>query len=240
MEFDKDAHTDHISQDFNDELEAIKSHLMTMGGIVEKQISDSLEALIKGNAALAERAQEVDKQVNRWEVTIDELCARIIARRQPAASDLRMIIAISKATHDLERIGDEATRIAKHAEFLAKEGESPAGYAETRHIGTLVGEMLGNALTAFARYDTDKAYEVAQRDKEVDEEYKSAMRSLVTYMMEDPRSISRVLNVIWVLRSLERIGDHSRNISQHLIYLVKGVNVSHSSLKQMKKTLDGS
>ncbi len=239
MDFNKDAHTDHISQEFNDELEAIKSHLMTMGGLVEKQLSDGIEALINGNMELAERAQETDKQTNQWEMTIDELCTRIIARRQPAASDLRMIVAISKATSDLERIGDEAARIAKHAEMIGKEGESSFGYAETRHIGTLIRDMLTSALTAFARYDTDLALDVVKKDKQVDDEYKTAMRSLVTYMMEDPRSISRTLNIIWVLRSLERIGDHSRNICQHLIYLVKGINVSHSSLKQIKKTLNG-
>ena len=149
-------------------------------------------------------------------------------------------MAISKAPNDLERIGDEAARIARHAENLVQEGESPFGYAETRHIGALIREMLNSALTAFARYDTELAYQVVKKDKQVDDEYKSAMRALVTYMMEDPRSISRTLNIIWVLRSLERIGDHSRNICQHLIYLVKGINVSHSSLKQIKKTLSDS
>lgn len=237
MEFDKDAHSDHISEEFNSELEALKTNLMTMGGLVEKQVSDAINGLLGGNAEMATRAVEADAQTNQWDIEIDELCTRIIARRQPTAGDLRMVIAINKASADLERIGDEATRIGKHAEMLLAEGESPAGYAETRHIGVLVRDMLNNSLTAFARYDTELAYQVAKKDREVDEEYTSAMRSLVTYMMEDPRSISRVLNIIWVLRSLERMGDHSRNICQHLIYLVKGVNVSHSSLKQMKKTI---
>lgn len=237
MEFDKDGHTDHISQEFNEELEALKTHLMTMGGLVEKQVSDAINGLLGGDGDLATRAVEADMQTNQWDLDIDELCTRIIARRQPAAGDLRMVIAINKASADLERVGDEAARIGKHAAMLLKEGESPAGYAETRHIGVLVREMLNNALTAFARYDTELAYKVAKKDREVDEEYTSAMRSLVTYMMEDPRSISRILNIIWVLRSLERIGDHSRNICQHLIYLVKGVNVSHSTLKQMKQTI---
>ncbi|MCW8884760.1 MAG: phosphate signaling complex protein PhoU [Motiliproteus sp.] len=237
MEYNKDAHSDHISQKFNEELETMKSHLMTMGGLVEKQVKDSIESLIDGNSELAERAQATDTQTNEWEMTIDDLCTTVIARRQPAASDLRMIVAISKASNDLERIGDEAARIAKHAELLVSEGESPFGYAETRHIGNLVREMLNNALTAFARYDVELAYQVAKKDRQVDDEYKTAMRSLVTYMMEDPRSISRILNIIWVIRSLERIGDHSRNICQHLIYLVKGVNVSHSSLKQIEKTI---
>ncbi len=238
MQFDKDAHSDHISKQFNEELEEIKSHLMSMGGMVEKQLSDALEALIEGNTDLAERARKNDEQTNRMEVDIDEQCTRIIARRQPAASDLRLIIAISKAVNDLERIGDEAARIARHAIMLAEEGQSPRGYTETRHIGNLIRGMLSNALTAFARYDTELAFKVAQEDAAVDQEYKSAMRALVTYMMEDPRHISRVLNIIWVLRSLERIGDHTRNLAQHLIYLVKGINVSHSSLKQIQKTLE--
>ena len=237
MEFDKDAHMDHISRRFNEELEGIKSQLMTMGGIVEKQLSDAVTALLDGDAELAKRARQADKQINAWEVEIEEQCTQIIARRQPTASDLRLIMAVSRAVNDLERIGDEAARIATHAAKLVDEGEPPRGYSETRHISGLIREMLNNSLTAFARYDTDLAYKVAKMDREVDEEYKSAMRSLATYMMEDPRSISRILNIIWVLRSLERIGDHSRNVCQHLIYLVKGINVSHASLKEMKETL---
>ncbi|WP_207060706.1 phosphate signaling complex protein PhoU [Motiliproteus sp. SC1-56] len=237
MEFQKDAHTDHISRQFNEELEGIKSHLMTMGGIVEKQLQDAVTALLDGDSELAERARQSDKLINAWEVEIEEQCTQIIARRQPAASDLRLIMAVSRAVNDLERVGDEAARIAQQAAKLAAEGESPRGYSETRHISGLIREMLNGSLTAFARYDTDLAYKVAKMDRDVDDEYKSAMRALATYMMEDPRSISRILNIIWVLRSLERIGDHARNICQHLIYLVKGINVSHASLKEIKATL---
>ncbi len=239
MAFNKDAHTAHISQQFNAELEAIKSHLMTMGGIAETQLHQALDALVEGDAVLAERALKADEQVNAWDIEIEEQCTRIIARRQPAASDLRMIVAISRAVNDLERIGDESSGIARHAIELANEGELPRGNNEIRQIGSLIREMVSETLTAFARYDIDMAYKVVKKDRDVDEAYKTAMRSLITYMMEDPRSISRVLNVIWVLRSLERIGDLSRNISQHLIYLVKGVNVSHSSLKEIKKTVKG-
>ncbi len=237
MEFDKDGHSDHISQEFNEELESLKTNLMTMGGLVEKQISDAMNGLLGGNVELASQAVNLDTQTNDWDIVIDELCVKIIARRQPTAGDLRMVIAVNKASADLERIGDEAAKIGRHAVMLVNEGESPAGYAETRHISVLVRDMLNNALTAFARYDTELAYKVAKKDREVDEEYTSAMRSLATYMMEDPRSITRVMNIIWVLRSLERIGDHSQNICQHLIYLVKGVNVSHSSMKEIKKTI---
>lgn len=236
MEFDKDSHTDHISGEFNQELESLKTNLMTMGGLVEKQIADAMNGLLNGNADLANQAVTSDIHTNQWDLDIDELCAKIIARRQPTASDLRMVIAVNKASSDLERIGDEASKIGRHAEMLVAEEDSlpSAGYAETRHISVLVREMLNNSLTAFARYDTELAYQVAKKDREVDQEYTSAMRSLATYMMEDPRSITRVMNIIWVLRSLERIGDHSQNICQHLIYLVKGVNVSHSSMKEIK------
>lgn len=237
MVFDKEAHGDHISQQFNDELEAIKNHLMTMGGIVETQLNCALDALLEGDEELAQQALKSDDAINDWEIEIEEQCTRIIARRQPAASDLRMIVAISRAVKDLERIGDEAAGIAKHAISLVEEGESPRGYSDIRQIGALIREMVNGTLTAFARYDVKMAYKVAKKDRDVNDAYKSAIRTLMTYMMEDPRSISRVMNVIWVLRSLERIGDLSRNISQHLVYLVKGVNVSHSSLKEIKKTI---
>lgn len=237
MAFDKDAHTDHISQQFNEELETIKSHLMTMGGVAETQLNQALDALIEGDSGLAQRALKADDQINDWEIAIEEQCTRIIARRQPAASDLRMIVAISRAVSDLELIGDESAGIAKHAMALLEEDTSQRAFNEIRQIGDLVRDMVSQTLTAFARYDIDMAYKVAKKEKNVDEAFQTAMRSLVTYMMEDPRSISRVLNVIWVLRSLERIGDLSRNISHHLIYLVKGVNVSHSSLKEIKKAV---
>ncbi|MFT5720343.1 MAG: phosphate transport system protein [Motiliproteus sp.] len=239
MAFNKDAHTDHISQQFNAELEAIKSHLMTMGGIAETQLNQALDALVEGDVEMAGRALKADEQVNAWDIEIEEQCTRIIARRQPAAGDLRMIIAISRAVNDLERIGDESSGIARYAIELANEGDAPRGFNEIRQLGSLIREMLSETLTAFARYDIDMAYRVVKKDRDVDDVYKTAMRSLITYMMEDPRSISRVLNVIWVLRSLERIGDLSRNISQHLIFLVKGVNVSHSSLKEIKQTVKG-
>ena len=163
----------------------------------------------------------------------------MLARRQPAASDLRLIISISKSVIDLERIGDESTKIAKRAILLSEEGEAPKGYVEIRHIGDQVRKMVQDALDAFARFDADLALAVAQHDKTVDREYKTALRELVTYMMEDPRSISRVLNVIWALRSLERIGDHARNIAELVIYLVRGTDVRHIGLTRMREEVEG-
>jgi phosphate transport system protein len=235
----KDNLTQHISQQFNAELEEVRSHLLAMGGLVEKQVNDAVTALIEADSGLAQQVREIDEQINQMERNIDEGCVRILARRQPAASDLRLIISISKSVIDLERIGDESTKIAKRAILLTEEGESPRGYVEVRHIGDQVRKMVQDALDAFARFDADLALAVAQHDKIVDREYKTALRELVTYMMEDPRSITRVLNVIWVLRSLERIGDHARNIAELVIYLVRGTDVRHIGLTRMREEVEG-
>ena len=231
---DKDTHSDHISRQFNVELDEIKSHMLEMGGHVEKQISDAISALIEGDTGVAERVRDDDRKINQMEVSIDEECTRILARRQPAASDLRLVIAISKVVNDLERIGDEAGKIAKQAISLTESGKSsPHGYKEIRHIGAHVGGMVRDALDAFARLDMDMALKVAEEDKIVDMEYGTAIRSLITYMMEDPRNISHSINVLWALRSLERVGDHAHNIAEHVIYLVKGTDVRHVGLKKM-------
>jgi len=225
----------HSSSQFNEALESIRNHLMEMGGLVEKQVVDALEALLHADSALAEKVLTTEDKVDDLEIQIDEECARVLALRQPAASDLRLIIAVSKAVSDLERIGDESAKIAAMALQLAQEGESPRGYVEVRHIGNHVRNMLRDTLDAFARFDADKAVEVAAEDSEVDLEYRSAMRALVTFMMEDPRAISRVLNIIWSLRALERIGDHARNIGEQVIFLVKGTDVRHISIDEMEK-----
>ena len=234
----KDSLTHHISQQFNAELGDVRSHLLAMGGLVEKQVNDAVNALIDADSGLAQQVREIDDQINQMERNIDEECVRILARRQPAASDLRLIISISKSVIDLERIGDEASKVARRAIQLCEEGESPRGYVEVRHIGRQVQKMVQEALDAFARFDADLALSVAQYDKTVDREYKTALRELVTYMMEDPRAISRVLNIIWALRSLERIGDHARNIAELVIYLVRGTGVRHIGLTRMKEEVE--
>ena len=228
----------HISGQYNAELEEVRTHFLAMGGLVEKQVSDSINALLDADSALAASVQDNDRRINQMESGIDEEIIRILARRQPAASDLRMIIAIGKSITDLERMGDEAAKIARAAVSLCEEGESPRGYLECRHIGNQVRLMIHEALDAFAHFDANQAFKVMQADAEIDIEYKTATRALVTYMMEDPRAISRVLNVMGVLRSLERIGDHARNISEQLIFLVKGADVRHSSYEQVQKKLE--
>ncbi|MDD0842427.1 MULTISPECIES: phosphate signaling complex protein PhoU [unclassified Pseudomonas] len=231
----KDSLTHHISQQFNAELEEVRSHLLAMGGLVEKQVNDAVTALIEADSGLAQQVREIDDQINQMETNIDEECLRILARRQPAASDLRLIISISKSVIDLERIGDEASKIAKRAIELCESGEAPRGYVEVRHIGDQVRKMVQESLDAFARFDAELALSVAQYDKTIDREYKTALRELVTFMMEDPRSITRVLSIIWVLRSLERIGDHARNIAELVIYLVRGTDVRHMGLARMQE-----
>ena len=236
----KDGHTQHISQQYNVELEEVRSHLLAMGGLVEKQVSDAVRAVIDADAGLARQVRTIDDQIDIMERGIDEECLRILARRQPAASDLRLIISISKSVIDLERIGDEASKIARRAIELTEDGEAPRGYVEVRHIGEQVRKMVHQSLDAFARFDAELALSVAQYDKLIDREYKSALRELATYMMEDPRSISRGLSIIWVLRSLERVGDHARNIAELVIYLVQGTDVRHMGLKRMAEEVNRS
>ena len=231
------ANEHHTSHQFDAELEAIKSHVLAMGGLVERQIEDALIAIIDADSQRAEEVIAREKQVNGLELSVDEEATRILVRRQPAASDLRLVLVITKAVGDLERIGDESKKIAKLALKLGEEGPSPRGYFEVRHIGAAVREMLHDTLDAFTRLDVDAALEVVRRDKSVDQEYRSATRELVTYMMEDPRSISRVMNIMWALRSLERIGDHSRNIAEYVFYLVKGKDLRHVGLENIESTV---
>tara|TARA_R110002072_G_scaffold233478_1_gene391091 strand:- start:114455 stop:115180 length:726 start_codon:yes stop_codon:yes gene_type:complete len=235
MKTDAGVHSHHISQQFNTELEEIKSRLLEMGGLVEKQLADALTALITADSELGSAVREHDVVVNEMELEIDDACNRILARRQPAASDLRLVMGIIKAVNDLERIGDEAAKIAKLAVELSEQGESSKGYVEIRHIGERVRHMVNMALDSFARYDAEAALAVAKEDVNVDMEYGSAMREMITYMIEDPRSITRVLNIIWALRSLERAGDHAKNIAEHVVYVVMGTDVRHVGLSSMEQ-----
>jgi phosphate transport system protein len=237
MVMDITSHTLHISQQYNNELDAIRTHLSEMGGMAQRQVNDAIQSLIDADIERAEAVVRADKNVNSMEMTIDEECVRILARRQPAASDLRLVIAVTKAITDLERIGDEASKIARQAIALHKDGHAPRGYIEVRHIGGHVSRMLQDALDAFARLDIDVAINVVQTDRIVDMEYSTAMRELVTFMIEDPRSITRVLNIMWSLRALERIGDHARNLAQYVIYLVNGEDVRHTNLETIQENL---
>lgn len=237
MDTTADILSDHISRQFNDELSDLKKHLMELGGLVEQQVADAIHALIETDSNLALSVRHEELMVDRMEVALDQECTRILAKRQPAASDLRLVLMVSKATNDLERIGDEANKIARHAITLHESGKSPRGYVEVRHIGALVKDMLHASLDAFTRLDAEAALEIVQQDREVNQEYKTALRELISFMVEDPRSITRVMNIMWVLRGLERIGDHARNIAEHVIYLVKGLDVRHSNIEEIKQQL---
>jgi len=219
--------TKHISSQFNEEIELVRNHIMAMGGLIEQQLSDALNAASTSNAELAQQVIANDLVVNEWEIRIDAECTRIIAKRQPTASDLRLIMAIIKAISDLERIGDEAERIAK----VALESFSSAQQdllVNLDNMGRHVAQMLHEVLDAFARMDMEAALAVYKEDKKVDREYEAITRQLMTYMMEDPRSIPKIMNVLWSARALERIGDRCKNIAEYVISFVKGRDVRHT------------
>lgn len=232
---DKMAITQHISRQFNAELEDVRQRVLAMGGLVEQQIADAVTALVHVRSDLGLSVAEGDKRVNNFEIAIDEECSRILARRQPTASDLRLVVAISKTTTDLERIGDEAERIARTATQLAAEDGPQSTRAAIEHLGKHVQAMVRDALDAFARMDTEAAIAVAREDQKVDREYEAIMRQYLTFMMEDPRTIGRVLSLMWAVRALERIGDHARNIAEQVIYFVEGKDVRHISLEDMER-----
>ncbi len=225
--------TAHTSHRYDAELSGIRSRVLAMGGLVEQQLTDGLTALFTGDQELGEKVVNTDYQVNRMEVGIDEECSRILARRQPAARDLRLVVAIIKTITDLERIGDQAERVGSMATRLVDSGESCNSLVDMRHMAERVKNMLRGALDAFARMDPEAAANTAALDIEIDREYESLMRQLITFMMEDPRTITCSLHVMWAARALERIGDHSRNICEYVIYLVRGKDVRHTSLEQM-------
>jgi phosphate transport system protein len=229
----------HIYQQYNAELEDIRSKVLEMGGLVEQQIDQAITALVNGDVNLGEAVVMDDTKVNNLEVTIDEECSQIIARRQPAASDLRLVVAVIKTITDLERIGDEAEKIARMAVRLAAEERPKNNYAEIQGLGNSVRQMLHDTLDAFARVDIEAAVRIAREDRKIDQKYEGVIRQMITFMMEDPRTISRSLNVIWAARALERIGDHSRNICEYIIFLVKGKDVRHTSLEQVEKEILG-
>ncbi|MCE8018685.1 phosphate signaling complex protein PhoU [Halomonas sp. MCCC 1A11036] len=233
MEITSETHSQHISRQFNQELEALKTQLMTMGGLVEQQVQEAIQALLDSDSRLAEKVRDRDRDVNAMQLKIDDECTRVLARRQPAASDLRLVLAVIRATADLERIGDEASKIARNALTLIDSGNNVRGLVEVRHISEHVRRMLRDALTAFARFDTELALQVVHEDDSVDDEYSSAMRSLMTFMMEDNRAIGPVLNVMWILRALERVGDHADNLAEYVIYLVKGLDIRHMDPDQI-------
>ena len=219
----------HISQQFNEELEDVRSKVLQMGGVVEEQLEKAVRALVAGDVELAATVQANDYRVNALEVEIDEESTRIVARRQPAASDLRLVMAVIKTITDLERIGDEAKRVARMVkdEHNGALGEDVRN--ELEHMGDVVREMLRTILDAFARMDVETAVYVVEMDQRVDAKYVSITRQLMTYMAQDPTMIPGILDILWAARALERIGDRCENIAEYIFYLVKGRDLRHLS-----------
>ena len=222
--------TDHISRRFNKDLENLRSQVLSMGGLVESQLSKAIAAMVSGDSDMGLKVAHDDYRVNDLEVSIDEECSRILAIRAPAAGDLRLIVAIIKTITDLERIGDEAEKIGFLASRLAAMDRPSDSYRELKNLGNHVSHMLRDAMNAFARLDVDEAMDTIREDELVDHEYESIQRQCITFMMEDPRSIKRVMNVTWAARSLERIGDHAKNICEYVVYMVHGRDVRHTDL----------
>ena len=227
---------EHTSKQYDAELEAVRAKVLEMGGLVEQQIVNALEALIKADTNLAKNVMDMDARVNALEIEIDEDCSHIIARRQPAAGDLRMVMMMVKTITDLERIGDEATKIARTAQRIYDEDRMyKPRFTEIKNMVKVVREMLRTSLDAFARLDISQTVEVARQDELVDEQFRAAMRQLITFMLEDPRTISMSLEVLFVAKAVERIGDHAKNIAEYVVYMVKGKDVRHSSLADIER-----
>lgn len=222
----------HLSSQFDEDLGALRTRVLQMGGVVESQIRSAIEAYTSGNASVIESVVETESKVNQLEIEIDDACAHIIAKRQPTASDLRMVLAVSKIVTDLERAGDEAKKIATSSSSVHERGQVPSlRAAEIRHVAEAAVSMLRQALDSLARLDAASARAVILADKAVDSEFRAIVRQLITYMMEDPRTISTALDIIWIARAIERIGDHAKNVAEQVIFVVEGRDVRHSGLE---------
>ena len=232
--------TEHASKQYDLDLGSIRSRVLAMGGLVESQIRRAVDALASGDLALTDEVIAADHRVNAMEVALDGDISQLIVRRQPAASDLRLIMAISKAVTDLERIGDEAEKIARMSGQIHGRGRMPLDqFASVRHAAAAAVAMLRQGLDAFARLDAVEAAKVIREDRVIDSEFRSILRQLITFMMEDPRTISSALEVLWVAKAVERIGDHAKNIAEHVIYIVRGTDVRHTAIEQIEREAIG-
>ena len=220
---------DHLSKQYNADLEDIRSKVLLMGGMVESQINDAIHAYQLGNLALAETAIKADESVNQLEIAIDDACSHLIVKRQPAANDLRTVMATLKIITDLERVGDESTKVARTAIRLHNRGVVGVDHYEAVRVMEIgAREMLRQVLDAFARLDDKLALSIISQDEFVNYEFRTAMRTMIMFMMEDPRTISTALDVLWVAKALERIGDHAKSIAEYVIFIVEGKDIRHS------------
>jgi phosphate transport system protein len=230
--------SDHASKQYDHDLESIRSRVLEMGGLVESQIRRALEGFASGDRTLLDDVIVTDHRVNGLEVALDGDCSHVIVKRQPAASDLRLLFAITKTVTDLERIGDEAQKIARMAKSIHERdgGVRAVHGVDVRHAAEVALSMLRRALDAFARLDVDTAAEVIRQDAAIDSEFRSLLRQLVTYMMEDPRTITTALEIVWVAKAIERMGDHAKNMAEYVIYIVKGTDVRHTASGAREET----
>jgi phosphate transport system protein len=221
--------SEHLSKQYDNDLETLRSSVLQMGGMVESQIRSAIEAFGSGNPELINQVIATEFRVDECEVNIDNNCSHIIVKRQPAAGDLRLIMAIMKTVTDLERIGDEAEKIARMSKQIHERGKAQLNsFANIRHAAEIAVGMLRQALDAFARLDAGEAAKVIRKDLAIDNEFRSILRQLITFMMEDPRTISTALEVVWIAKAVERIGDHAKNIAEEVIYIVKGTDIRHT------------
>ena len=225
----------HISRSYNAELEDLRTQVSNMGGLVERQLAQAIDAIVTGDSKLGLEVAERDVEVNRYEVSIDEECSRILATRSPAAADLRLIVAVIKAITDLERMGDEAERLGVLASRLAAKPQSDNKYSDIKALGEHVQVAVHSCLDAFSRLDVQDALKVVENDKAVDKEYDAILRQCLKQMAEDPQAVGQFMDVSWAARSLERIGDHAKNICEYVIYLVHGKDIRHTKLKKVIK-----
>ena len=228
----------HLSSQFDSELNGVSSRVMELGGMVESQIHQAVYALLQFDPEAADRVMETEHRVNALEIEIDRELSSIIARRQPTARDLRLLIAISKTTANLERVGDEANKIARMVKSIIESGSARAlPSTDLRIAADMASGLLRKALDAFARLDTAAALSILKDDDLIDQEFDGFVRKLVTYMMEDPRTISASLDLLFLAKAIERIGDHAKNIAEFIIYIVKGADVRHTSMEEIESAL---
>ena len=221
----------HLSSQFDSELNGVSSRVMEMGGLVESQVQQAIYALSRFDASAAEAVIKNEQRVNSMEVEIDHELSSIIARRQPTARDLRLLVAISKATTNLERVGDEADKIARMVNSIIRGGPPRSlPSSELRIASDLASGLLRKSLDAFARLDTTAAVSILKEDNLIDREFDSFVRVLITYMMEDPRTISSSIDLVFVAKAIERVGDHAKNLAEAIIYVVKGTDVRHTTV----------
>ena len=222
----------HVSAQYDEDLMALRSRVLEMGGLVEAQIRAAGEAYTSGDISEVDAIIDADADINALEKAIDGECAQVVAKRQPTASDLRLILGVTKIVTDLERVGDEAKKIAKGARHIHEQGNGALlRAADVRHVAEVAVGMLRQSLDCFARLDAVAAGEVVAADAEVDAEFKAILRQLVTYMMEDPRTISAAVDIVWIARAIERIGDHAKNIAEHVVLIAEGRDIRHLGKK---------